>query len=72
MKWSTVFVVAPASASIAIRDGAPKLGAGVASVGPGMTLSAMSFGAAVEVLGTPFTGHERARRMCGGERRART
>ena len=55
MKWSTVFVVAPVSASIAIRDGEPKLGAGVASVGAGITLSAMSFGAAVDVLVTPFT-----------------
>ena len=55
MKWSTVFDSAPASASIGIRAGAPKVGAGVASVGAGITLSAMSFGAAVDVLATPFT-----------------
>ena len=35
--------------------GVPNAGAGVASVGAGITLSAMSFGAAVEVLGIPFT-----------------
>ena len=54
MKWSTVVVNAPVSASIGIRAGAPKAGAGEESVGAGIELSAMSLGAAVDVLGTPF------------------
>ena len=69
MKWSTVFEVAPASDSIAIRDGEPKFGAGVASVGAGITARAMSFGAAVEVLGDAVHGDERAHCVGGGERR---
>src|ERR1051325_1173325 len=37
-----------------IRTGAPKLGFGFASVGAGMTLSAMSFGSEDELLATLF------------------
>src|ERR1051326_1485286 len=55
MKGATGFVKAPAAASIGIRAGAPNDGVGAASVGAGITLSAMSFGAAVDVLKTPFT-----------------
>src|ERR1051325_1557913 len=54
MKWSFVFDWPPLSASIGIRTGAPKLGFGFASVGAGITLSAMSLGSEDELLATLF------------------
>src|SRR5689334_10390490 len=54
MKWSFVFDWPPLSASIGIRTGPPKPGAGFASVGAGMTLIAMSLGSELRLLATLF------------------
>src|SRR4051794_6262802 len=54
MKWSFVFDCPPLSGSAGMRTGAPKLGVGFASVGAGITASAMSFGSDEELFATLF------------------